>query len=98
MCIYIYIYNSCLARQTRKEPKKKTPPKKDQTKNLDFVLNQIKGKINIINLYNELENIRNEDPKLFSSFFLKNNYHFSSLGNDFVAKSIYEKIKNNSQN
>ena len=48
----------------------------------------------IINLFNELENIRDEDPKLFSSYFLKDNYHYSSLGNDFVAKSIYKNMLN----
>lgn len=71
---------------------------KDQINNLEFVLNQLKDKMKIINLFNELENIRDEDPKLFSSYFLKDNYHFSSLGNDFVAKSIYEKMLNTSQN
>ena len=66
---------------------------KDQIKNLKFVLNQLKDKIKIINLFNELENIRNEDFELFSSYFLKDNYHYSSLGNDFVANSIYKNIK-----
>ena len=66
---------------------------KGTNKNLEFVLNQLKDKMKIINLFNELENIRNEDPELFSSYFLKDNYHYSSLGNDFVANSIYKNIK-----
>ena len=33
-----------------------------------------------------------ENPELFSSYFLEDNYHFSFLGNKFVANYIYEEI------
>ena len=49
------------------------------------------------NFLNQFENIRNEGPGLFSSHFLKNNYHFDSLNNDFVANSIYYNLKSTFQ-
>ena len=67
-------------------------PTNDKNK-LQFVLNSIEKDIIIINVFNELETIRYENPDLFSSYFLKNNYHFSDLGNKFVANYIHRKIK-----
>ena len=64
----------------------------DDINNLQFVLNHIDKEINIINVFENLEEIRVENPDLFTSYFLKNNYHFSTLGNAYVANYIYNKI------
>ena len=62
-------------------------------KNLKFVLDTIDENIKIINVFDQLETIRNEDSDLFESYFLKNNYHYSKLGNEYVARYIYNEMK-----
>ena len=64
----------------------------DDKNNLQFVLDSIEKEINIINVFDKLEEIRYGNPDLFSSYFLKNNYHFSTLGNEFVANYIYNEL------
>ena len=59
---------------------------------LEFVLDSIEKDIFIINVFDRLEELRDENPNLFSSYFLDGNYHFSFLGNEFVANYIYEEI------
>ena len=66
----------------------------DHMKNLDFVLSHLTKEISIINVFKDLEKIRKENHNLFSSYFLDNNYHFSTLGNEFVANYIYNEVKN----
>ena len=66
----------------------------DHIDNLQFVLNNLDKGINIVNVFKKLEKIRLENPELFSSYFLKKNYHFSKLGNEFVANYIYSEILN----
>ena len=66
----------------------------NHVKSLKFVLNPIGDQVNIINIFNGLESIRYENPDLFSSYFLKDNYHFSIAGNEFVGNAIYEKFMN----
>ena len=60
--------------------------------NLKFVLDSIEKEINVINVLDRLEKLRYESPGLFSSYFLEDNYHFSFLGNEFVANYIYDEI------
>ncbi len=66
----------------------------DHIDNLQFVLKHLDKGINIINVFKNLEKIRLENPNLFSSYFLENNYHFSILGNEFVANYIYNEMTN----
>tara|TARA_B100000073_G_scaffold310317_1_gene282663 strand:+ start:1485 stop:2561 length:1077 start_codon:yes stop_codon:yes gene_type:complete len=60
--------------------------------NLQFVLDSIEKEIVIINVFERLEELRHENPDLFLSYFLENNYHFSYLGNKFVANYIFKEI------
>jgi len=64
----------------------------DDKDNLQFVLDSIEKEIIVINVFDRLEELRDENPELFSSYFLEDNYHFSFLGNKFVANYIYEEI------
>ena len=64
----------------------------DDKNNLQFVLDSIEKEIIVINVFDRLEELRDENPELFSSYFLEDNYHFSFLGNKFVANYIYEEI------
>jgi len=65
-------------------------------KNLKFVLDEIDKDIKIINVFNQLEKIRIDDPSLFASYYLKKNYHYSKLGNEFVAHYIFKELKETS--
>ncbi|MFM8312750.1 MAG: hypothetical protein ACKOA8_00525, partial [Deltaproteobacteria bacterium] len=56
----------------------------------------IKGSISILDTYEPLELIRNQNPKLYESYF---NFHMTSAGNAWTANYIQEKLnlKINSQ-
>ena len=64
----------------------------DHIDNLQYVLNHLDKGISVINVFKNLEKIRLENPNLFSSYFLEDNYHFSILGNEFVANYIYNEM------
>ena len=66
----------------------------NQKENLKFVLSHIDNDVKVINIYNQLEKIRLSNPDLFSSYFLEYNYHYSALGNAFVANYIIDELKN----
>ena len=64
--------------------------------NLQFVLDAINQDINVINVFDHLEGIRKENPHLFSSYFLKKNYHYSKQGNEYVARFIFNELEKSS--
>jgi hypothetical protein len=65
----------------------------ENLKKKDFFLTELsKNEINIIDTYNFMEKIYNNDKKKFLSFYVGNDRHMSSYGNYQMAKFLFDKI------